>query len=218
VDVADPSQSNAGVVLQAVNENALSLTLLSQAQRHCAELFGAQHIQTGQALHQLTQAHFLAGDIPKALETSKAALEIFEARLGKENGQTMEVAKNVELLTAVVENVEKQKQATQQAKERQLERLRAAQARVASTTRRKLGTNSPTLGTATASASAGPSSAAAVDDAAQQAAAVQEGSRIGERGHLDVDELVKFIQGQGQQPVKRAKNALRGKRRTGAKR
>jgi protein TIF31 len=206
----------------------LSLALLSQAQQQSAVIFGADHIQNGQALHQLTQAHFLAGDIPKALETSKSALEIFEARLSKEHAQTKEVAKNVELLTAVVENVEKQKQATQQAKERQLERLRAAQARVTSTDRRRLATGTPTTLGAKSSPGAGPSSVAgpgeagvspsAVQDGAAAAGQPQEGSRIGERGHLDVDELVKFIQGQGQ-PVKRsAKNALRGKRRTGAKR
>lgn len=206
---------------------------MSQAQQQSAVIFGTDHIQNGQALHQLTQAHFLAGDIPKALETSKSALEIFEARLSKEHAQTKEVAKNVELLTAVVENVEKQKQATQQAKERQLERLRAAQARVASTDRRRLATGTPTPLGAKSSSAAGPSSVAGVAGVAgpgeagvspsavqdgTAAAQPQEGSRIGERGHLDVDELVKFIQGQGQ-PVKRsAKNALRGKRRTGAKR
>lgn len=49
------------------------------------------------------------------------------------------------------------------------------------------------------------------------AAAAAE-SKIGEKGHMDVDELVKFIQGGPAKGPSRGKNALRGKRRTGAKR
>lgn len=211
--------ANAGVVLQAMSEHPLSLTLLLAAHKSTSELFGEEHIQTGQSLHQLTQAHFLAGDIPAALAASEKSLAIFEKRLGAENAQTKEVARNVELLRAVVDNVERQKAAGAQARERQLERLHAAQARVGGTSvKKRLGS---TLGNGSSGSSGKPEGippTGATVSAADAAAAAEAASRIGERGHMDVDELVKYIQGGPSKNPSRGKNALRGKRRTGAKR
>ena len=138
-------------------------------------------------------------------------MAIFEKRLGAEHVQTKEVARNVELLRAVVENVERQKVAGEQARERQLERLHAAQARVGGPSiKKRLGPNIPS---ASVKVPAGqPAVPASVE------ATAEEASKIGEKGHLDVDELVKFIQGGPQKTPSRGKNALRGKRRTGAKR
>lgn len=209
------AQSNAGVVLQALSEHALSLKLLLAAHDSTSKLFGPEHIQTGQSLHQLTQAHFLAGDIPAALAASEESFAIFEKRLGAEHGQTKEVFRNVELLRAVVENVERQKAAGAQAKERQMERLNAAQSRVGGAgARRRLG---PTMPQAPGSAGPGPSTSAAATATVDEAVAAVQ-SKIGEKGHMDVDELVKFIQGGPTKNTSRGKNALRGKRRTGAKR
>lgn len=186
------------------------------AHNSTSELFGAEHIQTAQSLHQLTQAHFLAGDIPAALAASEKALAIFEKRLGADHTQTKEVSRNVELLRAVVENVERQKAAGAQAREKQLERLHAAQARVGgSSVKRRLGSTLTQGADPTGKPGPGPSTSANSEAAA---AAVAEKSRIGERGHLDVDELVQFIQGGPTKSASRGKNALRGKRRTGAKR
>jgi protein TIF31 len=205
-------------VLQAINENALSLNLLLQVQRSSENTFGADHLSNGHALHQLTQAYFLVNDVPKALEVSLAAYEIFKARVGEENQQTKEVGRNVELLQVVVENVERQKANAQMAKDRAAERLQAAQARVAATTRRRPIVGPPSTGMA-GSPTAGTSAAGAAAAAAKAEQAVRDASRIGEKGHLDVDELVKFIDGQAPSGgAKRGKNALRGKRRTGAKR
>ena len=201
-------------MLQTLSEHAVSLSLLVLAHHSTSELFGQEHIQTAQSLHQLTQAHFLAGDIPSALAASEKALNIFESRLGKEHSQTKEVARNVELLRAVVENVEKQKVAGVPSRERQVERLHAAQARVGGgSVRRRLGSS---LAGANGSSNATPGASAVTVPADEIAAS---SSRIGERGHLDVDELVKFIQGgPAKSTTSRGKNNLRGKRRTGAKR
>lgn len=225
--------SNAGVVLQSMNENALSLALLTQVQQSTEKLFGASHLSNGHALHQLTQGLFLQGDIAKALTVSQAAHDIFTARLGADHAQTKEVGKNVDLLRAVVENMERQKEMTQRAKEQQAERLRAAQARVAHATGSSAG---PQVGSVSAAIAAarrrvnsgqaagtgikvgGTSTGEGTAAGAAADAAAEEASRIGERGHMDVDELVKFIQGGQQAPKRSAKNSLRGKRRTGAKR
>ena len=218
-------QSNAGVVLQALSEHSLSLRLLSQAQTSAAKTFGSTHIQNGQALHQLTQAHFLSGDIPSALATSQEALVIFTQRLGEDHIQTREVRKNVELLKAVVENVERQKAV----RDRGLERIRA----VVGSSRKRLAAGSAApneSGMNRANANLGNLAAIngpglpSVNNSISGVSGmnglgggmVEEVSRIGERGHLDVDELVKFIQGPSKST--RGKNSLRGKRRTGAKR
>lgn len=219
-----------------MGENNTSLHLLTLASDLTTRQFGAEHLTTAQSLHQLTQAKFLVGDIPGAFTTSQQAYDIFKARLGEEHAQTKEVGRNVELLKAVVENVERQKAANEAQKKAQAERLHAAQARVGGLARfRRLGAGATTANGAGASsvngngdgvvaAAKAESSASGAAAAAVEADADAENSRIGERGHLDVDELVKFIQGGGASvggaggKGNRGKNALRGKRRTGAKR
>ncbi|WRT64420.1 uncharacterized protein IL334_001352 [Kwoniella shivajii] len=237
--------SNAGVVLQAINETSLALALQRQAYESTLSLFGDSHIQTGQSLHQLTQSHFLAGDMAAALSTSEKALDIFIARLGEDHSQTKEVKKNVELLRAVIDNVEKQKERNEQMKKESQDRLKAARERTTlgngpGKTRRLGGTLGSTgsggvrivdpATLAAAAAAAGhpidtngqvPAATEGAAAATADGSAPAEGSNIGARGTESVEELVKFIQGQ-QTPAtsaaRRGKNALRGKRRTGAKR
>ncbi|ORY34328.1 putative eukaryotic translation initiation factor 3 subunit [Naematelia encephala] len=206
--------SNAAIILQSLPDPSLSLTLLTQSHALTVELFGDAHLQTAQSMHQLTQAHFLSNDVPAALASATEALAIFEKRLGADHAQTKEASKNVELLKAVVEGFERQKTAVEEQKKRQLERLHAAQARVGSSAARKrLGSGilNGSVGNSTSTGATGTSNA--------QQVVSEETSRIGERGHLDVDELVRFIQGS---PAKtsstRGSKGLRGKRRTGAKR
>lgn len=237
--------SNAGIVLQALNENQLSIQLLEQTAARISKQFGEKHTQYGGALHQLTQAHFLGGDFNKALESSTAAFEIFKAHYGEEHAQTKEVGKNAELLKAVVDNAERQKAAQEQMRQQHLERLNAAQAQArapaAAGGKKRVGAN----GTASkqdvaqvfaaiqeaakngvpaaiaAAQAAGVDVSKEVEEAVKAAAEKGEGEApaIGERGHLDVDELVKYIQGNTpSKPTRGAKNSLRGKRRTGAKR
>lgn len=203
--------SNAGIVLQALNENVTSIRLLEQTAERTAEQFGDKHTQHGSALHQLTQAHFLGGDFAKALESSNAALEIFKAQYGEEHNQTKEVAKNVELLTAVVDNVERQKAAQEQMKKQHVERLAAAR------------TGAPAPAPAGGKKRVLVQPPTAVNGAAPAAAAPADGEAApaadGDAAERSIDELVKYIQGSvPSKPARGAKNALRGKRRTGAKR
>ena len=214
-----------------MNENALSLSLLTQVQQATEAMFGATHISNGHALHQLTQGLFLQGDIPKALSVSQAAHDIFSQRLGAEHAQTKEVGKNVDLLKAVVENVQRQKEMTERAKEQQAERLRAAQARVAHATSNPQGQGqgqARTIGSVSAAIAAARrrvNSGQAAGTGKVGGTSTGEGTVAGAEAaqqaaddSRDVDELVRFIQGGQQAPKRGAKNALRGKRRTGAKR
>ncbi|WVQ82466.1 hypothetical protein IAT38_004595 [Cryptococcus sp. DSM 104549] len=243
--------SNVGVIMQNLNDAALSLVLQQQAYDLTLALFGPSHIQTGQSLHQLTQTHFLANDIPSALSTAKQALEIFSARFGDEHAQTAEVRRNVELLQDVVDRVEKQKEREEEVKREAAERLKAAKERLAlnaagatqggpapyvtvaerrriaqainASKLQNLGAVDPETLTAIAAAAkaAGQPGTA---PSAPEGAAEEPSTKIGEKGTENIEELVRYIQ--GQQAIgagagggaKRGKNALRGKRRTGAKR
>ncbi|WWC66122.1 uncharacterized protein I206_100022 [Kwoniella pini CBS 10737] len=235
--------SNAGVVLQAINETTLALALQKQAYESTLSLFGDAHIQTGQSLHQLTQSHFLSGDMASALTTSEKALTIFNARLGEDHSQTKEVKKNVDLLRAVIDNVEKQKERNEQLKKESQERLKAAKERLSlgsnvagkrrlgSTLTGVNGTNGVRIVDPATLAAAAAAAGHPIDingqvpaggsTATEGGAPVADGSDVGARGTESVEELVRFIQGQqvpSASAAKRGKNALRGKRRTGAKR
>jgi protein TIF31 len=194
--------------LQATNENASSLNLLNQAVDLTTAQFGQDHLSTAQTLHQLTQAHFLVNDIPSALSSAEKAHEIFKTRLGEDHAQTKELQRNVELLRVVIENAERQKQASKA----QVERIQSA-AKLGGLGRyRKVDEKGNVV---------------IAPPAALQAESSATGARsnIGTKGTLDVDELVQFINGGsgggaggGSGQASRGKNGLRGKKRTGAKR
>jgi protein TIF31 len=201
-------QIHIAVVLQAQNRHAASIVILDEVYRISCALFGASHMLAGTTMNQLTQAHFLNGDIKKAAECAKTASDILRTRLGPEDVQAKEAAKNYEILSGAIEQSEKQ----QEAAKKQLEQIRALQqARQAA----PISTGSKT----NASVNAANQGAAATADPSQpgQLAANEQGLP----SDVDVDALVKYIQGQtkeGSSSKNRGKNALRGKKRTGAKR
>ena len=200
-------------MLQTLSDHKLSLALLQQVHDSTSTSHGPEHVATGQSLNQLTQAHFLAGDVQAALTCSEQAHAIFAKVYGEQHPQSKESARNIEVLKAVADNVERQKVAGLMARDRHLERLHLAQARVGGGPARRQLMPMMTNGTATQSG---------VNGDATKVNGQAHGSRIGERGHLEVDELVNFIQGtpnttSNTNPA-RAKHSLRGKRRTGAKR
>lgn len=172
-------------------------------------MFGSTHLLAGTAMSQLTQAHFLNGDIKKAAECAKEASDVFRTRLGPEDLQAKEAATNYEILSGAIEQSEKQ----QEAAKKQLEQIRAIQ---------------QSRQAATPAAASG-NKRAAVAAAQEAAAAIAAGGAKGPDGQpipaseVDVDALVRYIQGQTKEGVStnnkgRGKNALRGKKRTGGKR
>lgn len=194
-------------MLQAQNRHSASIVILDEVYRISSAMFGSTHILAGTAQSQLTQAHFLNGDIKKAAECAKLASDIFRTRLGPEDAQAKDAAKNYEILSGAVEQSEKQ----QEAAKKHLEQLRAIQ-------------QARTAAPATATKrTAVPNTAAA--QAALAAAAAAAGQQVPEGqlpADLDVDALVRYVQGQAPESSSsgktRGKNALRGKKRTGAKR
>jgi protein TIF31 len=147
-------------------------------------------------------------DIPAAFSTAEKAHEIFKARLGDEHPQTKETFRNVELLKLVIENAEKQKQASKA----QLERIKQVTKMGGLGKYKRVDEKGNVV--------IAPPTTGASGHAESSATGAK--SNIGVKGELDVDELVQFINGGGAGgsggSKTRGKNGLRGKRRTGAKR
>lgn len=199
--------SNAGIVLQALNEHGSSIVLLQQAAERARTSFGEKHTQYAAALHQLTQAHFLGGDFPAALDASERAHAIFKETYGEDNAQTKEVGKNAELLRAVIDNVERQKQAQEAMRQQQAQRLAQATAAARSPAGKK---GQATAGQRILGGSRLPGQLAQTAQQAQQQTQQKSGkkSRIGERGEESIDDLVNFIQGNAGS----GKNGKKGKK------
>lgn len=200
--------SNAGIVLQALNEHSASVVLLKQSAARARAAFGDKHTQYAAALHQLTQAHFLGGDFPAALEASEAAHAIFKDAYGEDNAQTKEVGKNAELLRAVIDNVERQKQAQDAMRAQQQQRLAqaTAAARSSASARKTAGS---AAGQRIASGAKLPGQLAQTAQQAQAQTQSKSGkkSRIGERGEEAIDDLVNYIQGNAGKNGKKGKKA-----------
>ncbi|ODN78038.1 hypothetical protein L202_05121 [Cryptococcus amylolentus CBS 6039] len=119
--------NNAGIILQtAITDLPSSLALHQQAHESTSAIFGPSHLQTAQTLNQLVQSHFLAGNHREALTSAEATHTIFLAKLGEEHTQTKESLRNVELLTALIDGAEKQKEREEMIKKDAEERLKAA--------------------------------------------------------------------------------------------
>lgn len=199
------------MILQGKGQHAAAITLLNDIYDLSCELFGAEHLLCGTAKYQLTQAHFLNGDLKQALDCANDSSAIFAAKLGEDDAQTKESRKNVELLKNAVEYSEKTITLTPE----QMEKLREMQQLVARQAEQAQQANAAS-GSSSAAAAAAPVTNGNVEppQTAEQEAAAR----------ADLDQIVRYIQGNQAQPEKadankgRGKNALRGKRRTGAKR
>lgn len=202
------------MILQGKGQHATAITILNDIHELSSEMFGPEHLLCGSAKYQLTQAHFLNGDLKQALECANDSSAIFAAKLGEDDAQTKESRKNVELLKNALEYSEKTITLTpeQMEKLREMQQLVARQAEQAKQANGASGSSSSGAAVAASPVTNGTNEAEQTPE--QEAAA-----------RADLDQIVRYIQGnQAQQQEKpdankgRGKNALRGKRRTGAKR
>lgn len=156
-------------------------------------------------MSQLTQAHFLNGDLEKALKCAKVSADIYKQRFGEEDAQSQEAAKNVELLTGALGQNSRAAAVT----EEQLKQLKAIQEQA-----RQQGGNLDKKQPVMIRTAPVPGANGTQTTEGQQPEGVPE--------VVDLDALVNFIQGKTAQTPSsskaRGKTALRGKKRTGAKR
>ncbi|KAJ9091576.1 hypothetical protein QFC19_009032 [Naganishia cerealis] len=192
------------LILQTQNRHATAVRVLEIVHQLSIKLFGAQHIMTGTAMSQLTQAHFLNSDLEKALECAKVSAEIYKQRFGEDDAQSQEAAKNVELLTGALEQNSRAAAVT----EEQLKKFKALQEQA----RQQGGLDSKQPIMIRTAPVPGANGSVAADG--QQPEGTPE--------MVDLDALVNYIQGKtsnaSSSSKTRGKTALRGKKRTGAKR
>jgi hypothetical protein len=196
-------QIHVALILQTQSRHAAAVRVLEGVHELSVRLFGESHIMAGTAMSQLTQAHFLNGDLEKALECAKVSADIYKQRFGEEDVQSQEAAKNVELLTGALEQNSRAAAVT----EEQLKQLKAIQEQA-----RLQGGNLDKKQPVMIRTAPVPGA-----NGTQPAEGQQPEGEV-----VDLDALVNFIQGKTAQTSSssktRGKTALRGKKRTGAKR
>jgi len=220
-------QNNAAILLQSLSDYSTSLKLLLESHTSTLAIFGPNSLQTAQSMHQLTQAHFLVGNVKDALSCAEDAWRVFKLRLGETHGQSVECGKGVELLRGVVERgllpipgqgpgqaqgqVQGQGQGNQIPSQVQGQIPTQEQVDGA----RRLGVSSTSArlaGLRSRLTTINPNGNGAVAGSSKEKV---DTSRIGERGHLEVDELVKFIQGGVGGGKVNGKKSVKGKKRVG---
>lgn len=198
-------QIHVALILQTQSRHAAAVRVLEGVHELSVRLFGETHIMAGTAMSQLTQAHFLNGDLEKALKCAKVSADIYKQRFGEEDAQSQEAAKNVELLTGALGQNSRAAAVT----EEQLKQLKAIQEQA-----RQQGGNLDKKQPVMIRTAPVPGANGTQTTEGQQPEGVPE--------VVDLDALVNFIQGKTAQTPSsskaRGKTALRGKKRTGAKR
>lgn len=147
------------------------------------------------AMNHLTSTHFILGDITAAAEWAERAYNGFKDFRGPNDPATLDAGRNHDLLSQLMAKKKDQ----QEMSRKQIESIQARAKAMASAPVRRVEAGASNVKKVPENGTSGEGSAAA-------AAA-------------DVEEIARYIQGQQSNPIKsRGKNALRGKKRTGAKR
>jgi protein TIF31 len=174
-------------------------------------------------MHQLTQAHFLVGNVKEALACAENAWRVFKLRLGETHGQSVECGKGVELLRGVVERGllplpgqgqgqgQGPTQITGENPADSARRLAAAPTPATASTSTSMNARYAGLRSRLTTINGNGTGANGVKVEESKV----DTSRIGERGHLEVDELVQFIQGGVGAGKGSGKKNMRGKKRGG---
>lgn len=176
-------------MVQAVSGYAEAVKVFIQSRDVATEATGAMSLSTAFHTSQLAHIHALNADLKASIPYAKEALRIYEERLGKDDEKTKDVESFLAIITQSA--VEQAKGEEERAK-RLAKRLRMDEGR----TRQLLASRSAAL-------EADPEASGIVG-----VGGMKDGT--GSRGHLDVDELVSYIQGMSTgaaqpTPVKSAK-------------
>jgi hypothetical protein len=168
-----------------------STPLLVQAHAIASATRGESSVAAANALYQLTQTQCLAGDLESAIATAKRAADIYRERLGEADEKTKDAANLVAIITqgAAERAKDEQSRASRLARRLGLEANRAAEllARNASSS----SATSVRGGRASLSSSTASRTAASTTTAATP----ETGAQTGSLGHLDLAELVSYIEG-----------------------
>jgi protein TIF31 len=142
---------------------------------------GPNSIISANSVYNLGQCFIVENQLSEAIPFLTEAVEIFERRSGKESEMSREAS---QLLNAVKSAIAQQERGELDKVQKLAKRLGSDPARAKELISRMSGA---------AGATAGKKAIAGLEQSAE--AAKEAADKTGSRGHLDVDELVQFIQG-----------------------
>lgn len=162
-------------------DQAAPIAYYKAAQELSKKAFGSSSIISGNSAYNLGQCYIVENQLSESVPHLAEAVEIFERRSGKESEMTREAA---QLLTAVKSAIAQQERGELDKVQKLAKRLGSDPARAKELISRMTGGNGAAAGKK------------AIEGLGQSAEAAKEAAdKTGSRGHLDVDELVQFIQG-----------------------
>lgn len=160
------------------------------AQGLAQKAYGANSIMSANASYQLGQCYIVDGQLAESIPYIEEALRIFELRHGKEGDHTRDAS---QLLSVVKTAIEQEAKGELEKVQKLAKRLGADPARAKELINKLQGPSSSSF-----ARRGGRSSAQiAADDAVQASngAVTSAKDTTGTKGHLDVDDLVLFIEG-----------------------
>lgn len=164
-------------------DQAAPIAYYKAAEEIATKAFGPNSVISTQAVYHLGQCHIVENQLSDALPYLTKAAAMFTRRSGAESESAREAN---QLLAAV-------KGAIAQQERGELDKVQKLAKRLGSDPARAKELISRMTGSSGASNAAGKKAIAGLAQGQEEARAAND--RTGSRGHLDVDELVQFIQG-----------------------
>jgi protein TIF31 len=196
--------ASAGNLLSMASQFQASVKLFEKHIELASQVFGPSSIQVASTHNLLCQTLFCVQDLEGATVNAEAAYKIYLERLGESDPSTEEAK---QLLDAFKTHAAQTALAEAQ-NARRVASIPAAAAAASSSSRRMLQQQAPVSSATAPSArrnqrlTSQEMAQRAQTTAAAPAAGAGE-SGIGSRGHLEIDDLVKFVGGQGDRKSKK---------------
>lgn len=159
---------------------SLAIPYYKAAQELASQTYGPNSIICANSAYQLAQCLIVDGQLSESIPQIEEAVRIFETRVGKESENAREAS---QLLMAV-------KQAIEQRERGELAKVQNMAKKIGGDPARAKELMNRMQGSASANGKKSVNG-----DMAASAGAAAAADKTGSRGHLDVDELVQFIQG-----------------------
>lgn len=167
-----------------------AVPFFKSAQALAQKAYGANSIMSANASYQLGQCYIVDGRLAESVPYIEEALRIFELRHGKEGDHTRDAS---QLLSVVKTAIEQEAKGELEKVEKLAKRIGADPARAKELISRMQSTSTGSL-----RRSGRPSAQITADDAVQASNNTVKAAKdtTGSRGHLDVDDLVLYIEGE----------------------
>ncbi|KAI8987473.1 clustered mitochondria-domain-containing protein [Mycotypha africana] len=208
------ADNNVGVMLQTIRDYAKSTKFFERATKTHEAVFGKDHVLTATGYHILAKAYTLEAKFKEAAEAEKIAFEVFNEKLGPEDARTKDSQLWLRELTANANMLAQQKAIEELNVKNGGSKILPQQLANGAPATVKHPEMLTAAAAAKASSSTIPQKQHQTHDASS-AAATNEDSKEPSKGHLPIDELLEFINGeeQGKKSNKKPKKLAHKKQR-----